>query len=406
MFSFLRENFRWIAGGFLLTYFSSIGQTFFIAGSIAEWQEKFGLSHGEFGGLYLIATLASALTLSFLGRIVDHAPEHRIILATMPALAGAALLAALAPSVVMLTLALYLLRLFGQGMLTHIALTATGKWFAAQRGRAVSVVVLGHQGGEASLPLLFTAISIGVGWQMGWIMAAAALLFIALPICAWAYHVPRAPQGKAAAQAATARNWTAKEAARDPVFWVLLTGVLAPPFIGTTIFFHQDYLTDLRTWPPGLFAQGLAAMAATTVLVALINGMLIDRFGAKSILPFFLIPLACASFAIGSATDPGVFVLSLMVLGVSYGTSSTLFGALWPEIYGGAHLGAIRSITMPAMVLASAAGPGVTGLLIDKGLAFPTHLLGMGVYCVIITGLMAMASIVLKRRDEQSGRQE
>jgi MFS family permease len=127
MFAFLRENFRWIAGGFLLTYFSSFGQTFFVSASIAEWQAAFDLSHGEFGRLYMFATLASALCLPFLGRLVDVVPEHRSILLVVPVLAAATLLAAYAPSVTVLAVAIFLLRLFGQGMMTHIALTATGR---------------------------------------------------------------------------------------------------------------------------------------------------------------------------------------------------------------------------------------------------------------------------------------
>ena len=103
----------------------------------------------------MFATLASAMCLPFVGRLVDVMPEHKTILIVVPVLAGATLLAAYAPSVMVLVIAIFLLRLFGQGMMTHIALTATGRWFAAQRGRAVSLVVLGHQGGEASLPLLF-----------------------------------------------------------------------------------------------------------------------------------------------------------------------------------------------------------------------------------------------------------
>ena len=83
MFAFLKQNFRWIAGGFLLTYFSSFGQTFFVSASIAEWQAKFDLSHGEFGRLYMFATLASALCLPFVGRLVDVVPEHRSTISSL-----------------------------------------------------------------------------------------------------------------------------------------------------------------------------------------------------------------------------------------------------------------------------------------------------------------------------------
>ena len=139
MLSFIKANFRWIAGGFLLTYFSSFGQTFFISASISEWRSAFDLSHGEIGRLYMFATLASAACLPFVGRLVDVVPEHRALAMVIPILAAATLLAAFAPTLSILVFAIFLLRLFGQGMMTHMALTATGRWFDAQRGRAVSL---------------------------------------------------------------------------------------------------------------------------------------------------------------------------------------------------------------------------------------------------------------------------
>ena len=90
------------------------------------------------------------------------------------------------------------------------------------------------------------------------------------------------------------RDWTRGEVLMDPIFWVLLTGVLAPAFIGTTIFYHQNYLTALHNWPPQFFAMSLLVMALTTVGCALITGAAIDRLGATSILPYFLLPLSGA----------------------------------------------------------------------------------------------------------------
>ncbi|MEM9233247.1 MAG: MFS transporter [Pseudomonadota bacterium] len=398
MIQFLCQNFRWIAGGFLLTFFSSFGQTFFVSGASSEWRETFGLTDGQFGTLYMVATLCSALSLPFIGRLVDVWPEHRVIMLTVPILAAACLLAAYAPNVLALGIGIYLLRLFGQGMMTHIALTATGRWFAAQRGRATSLVVLGHQGGEAILPSLYVAISLAAGWQMAWVAGSAALLLIALPFAVLAFRVPRTPRGHAPTVESGVRDWTRAEVLRDPIFWVLLMGVLAPPFIGTTIFFHQDYMSELRGWPPTLFATSFTAMAMTTVVFALICGALIDRFGAKRILPFFLVPLSGACFAASAIESAAGLYLFMVMLGVSYGFSSTLFGSLWPEIYGTRHLGAIRSVMMPFMVFATAAGPGITGTLIDRGISLPTQLFAMGSYCVGAAGIMVLASLALQRR--------
>ena len=404
----MKSNARWIGGGFLLTFFSSFGQTFFISASVAEWQAAFDLSHGGFGRIYMIATLASALTLPFLGKIVDVAPERNVIILTTLVLAAATVAAAFAPNIIILILAIYLLRLFGQGMMTHIALTATGRWFNAQRGRAVSLVVLGHQGGEFALPIVFAGVTAAYGISGNWLVAGAMILLIALPLGAWAYSVPRTPQSPTGTAGANgeetptddegADDWTREQVLRDPYFWLLLTGVLAPAFIGTTLFFHQDYLTDLHDWPPHLFSLGLSVMALTTVTFALINGAAIDRYGAVSILPVLLLPLTASTFVAGAFSGEAMMFGFMILLGMSYGLSSTLFGALWPEIYGAKHLGAIRSVIVSAMVLATAIGPGLTGTLIDRGVALPTQLLFLSVYCLVVSGAMTIVSGRLKAR--------
>lgn len=401
MLAFIKRNFRWIAGGFTLTYFSSFGQTYFISASVAEWQAAFDLSHGEFGRLYMFATLASAVCLPFVGRLVDVVPAHRMIALVVPVLAGAALLAGYASSVFVLVVAIFLLRLFGQGMMTHIALTSTGRWFIAERGRAVSLVVLGHQGGEATIPLAFAAIMIAYGYRVGWVAAALALLVVGLPFAFWCYHKPRVPHGQPSAEKNSApevRSWTRREVLRDPIFWILLTGVLAPAFIGTTIFYHQNYLTALHDWPPQLFASSLLVMAMTTVTFALLVGAAIDRFGSKAVLPYFLLPLSAACFALAFSGPEITLFIVMVLLGISYGFSSTLFGSLWPEVYGLANLGGIRSITVSAAVLATAAGPGLTGTLIDRGMGLPTQMVFLGFYCLLAAVAMTIASAYLQRR--------
>lgn len=385
----------------MLTYFSSFGQTYFISASVAEWRAMFGLTNGEFGRIYMFATLASAACIPFVGRLLDVVQAHHMIALVVPILAGAALLAGYASSLPVLILAIFLLRLFGQGMMTHIALTTTGRWFVAQRGRAVSLVVLGHQGGEATIPLAFAALTIAYGYSVGWLAAAIALLVVGLPFAFWCYRNPRVPHRQSSIEKTTSppvRSWTQKEVLSDPIFWALLLGVLAPAFIGTTIFYHQNYLTALHNWPQKLFAMSLMIMALTTVGCALITGAAIDRFGASSILPYFLLPLGGACFVLAYSGPEITLFIMMMLLGISYGIASTLFGSLWPEIYGLANLGAVRSVTVSAMVLATAVGPGVTGTLIDYGMSLPAQMMFLGFYCFLAAVAMVLVSVVLRRR--------
>ncbi|TIP91100.1 MAG: MFS transporter [Mesorhizobium sp.] len=395
--TFVVNNVRWLSGAFLLTLVSSFGQTFFIALSNGGIRETFGLSHGEFGGLYMLATLLSAATLPFLGRPLDRYSTVTMAIATMLMLACASIAMGFAGSLPTLLLALYLLRLFGQGMMTQTALTATGRWFAANRGRAVSVVTLGFHVGGALLPFLFVLVAGLVGWRGSWFVCAAFIL-VALPLVCALVWKERNPQSEAQPRAQRAvKQWTRAEVLRDPTFYAICLGVLAPAFVGTTIFFHQVYLTELRSWPLQLFASGFAVLSATTMGFALLAGWLVDRFSAVQLLPLFLLPLALACFAAAYLTAPFAIFVFMALLGISYGFSSTLEGAMWPEIYGTAHLGAIRSVVVAVMVLASAMGPGITGYLIDAGVDYALQLALMGVYSLAAAFLMWRVSRRLTR---------
>ncbi|MEO1475512.1 MAG: MFS transporter [Pseudomonadota bacterium] len=404
MIAFLKDNARWIGGGFLLTFFSSFGQTFFIGLSGEELREKFNLSDGEFGLLYMIATLASALTLPWLGKTLDIMPGWKVARFVIPLLAAACLLVPAAPTVLALIFSLYLMRLLGQGMMTHTALTEIGRWFAANRGRATSLVVPGHQAGEAALPILFTLVAATLGWQAAWIGAAIALILVAWPSIILLWQVERTPQSipEDTGETRTARDWTRSDVIRDPYFYATLTGVLAPPFIGTTIFFHQDYFIELRGYNPLAFAGAFPLMAATTVLFALICGQLVDRFGALRLLPYFLLPLAAASAVAGLFEPVWGIYLFMFLLGVSYGFTSTLLGALWPEVYGLKHLGAIRAIIVAAMVFSTALGPGLTGALIDRGIELPGQLVVMSLWCLGASAMFAVISPMITLRNRRA----
>ncbi|MBL4892630.1 MAG: MFS transporter [Rhizobiaceae bacterium] len=392
-FSFFKENSRWILGGFLMTFCSSFGQTFFIALSGKEIRAEYGLSNGEFGGIYMLATLGSAMVLPQVGKLVDVISVSRTVLIIAPMLAFACVSMAFSDSLYLLLLTLFGLRLFGQGMMTHTAMTAIGRWFAGHRGRAVSTVALGHSAGETIFPLIFVIISLTIGWRNTWLAGAFFLIVIALPLIFGLMRVERQPRSSdKPAVASSARDWKRGEVMRDGLFWLMALGVFAPAFIGTSVFFHQAYLVGIRGWTQQFFAGSFVIMSVVAICSGLISGQLVDRFSATRILPFFLLPLGIACLFLGLIESRIGLLLYMALLGVSYGTSTTLFGALWPEIYGTKHLGSVRSIIVALMVLSSALGPGITGYLIDYGIPFPSQIIVMGFYCLAVSVVMLFVS--------------
>ena len=290
--TFLHDNARWVAAAFVLTFFSTVGQTSFIGGSAGHVRSEYGLGNGEWGLIFMIGTLASALTLPYLGAIVDRLTVRKVVLIIAPALAAAAALMALSPHVVGLVFAIFLLRLFGQGMFPHAAYTATARWFTAQRGKALSLVILGHNAGEAVLISGFVALSAAIGWRVGWLVLAVSVLVVAMPLVWWLARAERVPSAtEVNPRVVDARDWTRAEVLRDPIFYLSMLGFMAPGFIVTVIFFHQVYLVELRGWSLGIFASAFVVWAGVNSVSTLITGFLIDRFTGLAVVPFILLPL-------------------------------------------------------------------------------------------------------------------
>ena len=395
--SFLWTNRRWLAGGLLITLCSSFGQTYFISLFSSNIREDFSLTHGEFGQLYMLATLASSFTLLWLGKTLDHFRIAIVAACVFTGLASFCLAMGKVNSVPGLLIVLYGLRLFGQGMMTHTAMTAMGKWYVAARGRAVATTGMGYHIGEGIMPGIIVYALTVVTWQSLW-LAGSALLLLLVPIIFSLFSKERQPGSEEQKQADAGHQWSRKEVLRDSAFWILCLGVLAPSFIGTSHFFHLIHITEYKQWTTNWAASSFILLAVMTITWTLIAGWLVDRFSARHLLPYFLVPLGLSCLALAASDHPYVLFLFMGLLGISYGISSSLFGALWPEIYGTKHLGSIRAMAVAAMVLASALGPGITGTLIDVGFDYNSQLWIMALYALVCALIMRSVSKTLLAR--------
>ena len=398
--SFLLNNYRWLAGGMLLMLCSSFGQTYFISLFSQQIRADFGLTHGDFGQLYMLATLASAATLLWAGKSLDHFKIATVAGCVFFGLAVFSLSMGLISGIAGLVITLYGLRLFGQGMMTHTAMTAMGKWYVAARGRAVGTAGIGYHLGEGVIPAIIIAALSLFNWRHLW-LAGAIMLLLLVPVIAGLFHTERKPGTQELKEAISGHHWTRKEVLKDPLFALLCLGILAPAFIGTAHFFHFIHITEYKQWNTAWASKTFMVLAMMTISWSLIAGWLIDKFSAKRLLPFFLLPLGFGSLILASSSHPWALIVFMALLGFSYGISESLFGALWPEIYGTRHLGSIRAMAVATMVVASALGPGLTGTLIDAGIGYNTQLWAMGAYAIGCSFVMWFVSLKLIERSKQ-----
>jgi len=403
--SFLRAHGRLLGFGVLMTFCSSMGQTFFISLFSGEVRAAFALSDGDFGVLYSLGTLSSAAVLLWAGRLIDRLPLAVFASTALALLAATCLLMGAVWSTASLAAALFGLRLFGQGLASHSAAVAMGRYFEAQRGRALSIATLGHTLGEAALPSLVVAALALAGWREVW-NGTGLLLCIAVPL------VLLLLRGQAARDAAlfqeSGRPGSATDRAlgwvlRDRGLWLRLPALLASPFIGTGLIFHQVHLAETKGWPLGLLAGSFTVFAACSLASLLLAGVLVDRFGARRLLPLVLGPLALACLALALSDAPPTAALFMGLLGLTTGSGAVLFGALWAELYGVTHLGAIRAFATSAMVFGTGLAPAVMGFFIDRGITMERIALACALYCLLASGLAVLAEAAARRRVAAGG---
>lgn len=383
-FSFIRAHWPFLLFGFFMMGVSNFGQTFFIALYSHEIRTAFELSNAGFGALYSAATLASAVVMVYSGRFIDDWRLRRFTLFVLVGLMLGCVAMGLATHIVVLFLALFMLRHFGQGLGAHTAMTSAGRAFDKNRGQAVSLVQLGYAGFEGFFPILAVLIVGLVGWQQSWLLYAGVLLLIAVPL--QMVLAGFEPRHLVAAQD-DAPGSGRREMLRDRRFWLVLPLYLAPPFLLTGMFFHQVQLADARGWDLAVLAAAFSLYAFLKVAVSLGIGVLIDRYSASRIMPLSALPLFLAFFLLmvpdnlfGAAT-PFVY---MGLIGINLGTAGPISGGLWPELFGTRHLGAIRSLTSPIVITSTAAAPVLFGIALDAGFSFSTLagaaqlLLGMG----------------------------
>ena len=357
---------RAAAFGLAAALTSTFGQSIFIGLFGAQIQAELGLSPSTWGALYGLATGISGMTMFWLGALADRVAAARAITLALLILAAGAATMAVAQAPWMLALAFFCLRLGGQGLCSHIAIVTAAR-HARLRGRNIAIAAFGFILGEATMPLLITALLGWTDWRWVWAGAGVVLLLGALPLLRRvAAPLPLATPPAATGTAAAATTMRRRDLLRHPAFLAALPVALVFPFVVTSVFLHQGSISALRAWSPQQLAIAYLCFAGSQAVTTWLAGRLVDHSGAVQMFRFYLLPLA-AGVLIGAYAPPHLAVWGLYIgLGMGSGCQSVMSGALWAELFGIERLGLVRGVFTALMVLATAASPPLLGLALQN----------------------------------------
>ena len=382
--------------GLFLIFSSSVGQTFFISLFSGEIRNAFNLSHGMFGILYSVATLTSATLFFWLGKLTDQFNLTVLGLITLGILSGFSFLLSSAETLHILFLSLLGLRLFGQSMISHIAVTAMARWFSKKRGRALSIALMGHPIGEALLPSLITFFLFQYTWREIWVGIGTCIIIIFLPLVYWlgrhlkSNNHDSSNSGLTKSKKKLIDSWNRSQVLKDLRFYQVLPGLLASPFIVTGVFFHQIHLIETKSWSITLLASSYPFFALSVIGVTFGAGWIIDRFGTVHLLRFFLLPLAFGLIIIAGTDKAFAIPIFMILMGASAGSATIVISTLWVELYGINYLGSIRSMFFSMVVLATSVSPALMGLLLDIGITLEIQFIIFAIYIFICSIIFAI----------------
>jgi len=376
--------------GFIFTFFSSFGQSFFLGLFNSSIRDALSITHGQFGSIFASATLLSSLILVWIGKKIDDVNILKFASYVIIFLSISCFIFSKISSVIFLFIGIFLMRLAGQGLTTHTATTTISRYFEKNRGRALSTCWLGLSLAEFTMPVLIVFLLTFIEWRDIWI-SISILIIIVLPITAYTLvrNVrldTREDSSKKDETRREAKQWKRIEVLKDYRFYIICMTMLAMPWIATGTFVYQSFISTSKGWGPYVIAQSFMAYSIFSVITLFVSGFLIDKFSSRRLLIYMNMPLLMATIVLFYFDSSFSSFIFLGLIGISNGLANVLGSSTWAEIYGVKYIGSIKALTTALMVFSTAFGTALFGILIDNGLSIEQIAIVSGVYilCSII----------------------
>ncbi len=358
--------------GFIFTFFSSFGQSFFLGLFNPSIRNELDISHGQFGTIYAFATICSSIVLVWFGKKIDEYKLLNYSIVVIGILFFSSIFFSLINNIYLLIVAIFLMRFSGQGLMSHTSSTTISRYFNKRRGRALSGIWFGLSSAEFIMPILIVFLLTLYSWRTIWHFISF-IIIIVLPLVVF-YTIKNitidSREGlnlKKNMNIADVKSWRRSEVIKDFKFYIIALNMLALPWIATGVFIYQSFIAESKLWDVYVIPKSFMIYSIISILTLIFSGFLVDKFTSRRLIPFVNLPLLIGLIILYSFNNSIFAYIFFGLMGVSNGFANVLGSSLWAEIYGVRFLGAIRALTTALMVFSTAFGTALFGFLIDSG---------------------------------------
>ncbi len=379
-----------IVFGFIFTFFSSFGQSFFLGLFNSSIRDALSITHGQFGTIYASATLLSSIVLVWIGKKIDDINILKFASYVIIFLSASCFIFSKVSSVIFLFVGIFLMRLAGQGLSSHTATTTISRFFEKNRGRALSTGWLGLSLAEFIMPVLIVFLLTFIEWRDIWV-SISILVILVLPVATFLLvkdvKLDTREESKIDENNKEIKQWKRIEVLKDYRFYIMCMTMLAMPWIATGSFVYQSFISSSKEWGPYVIAQSFMAYSILSVITLFISGFLIDKFSSRKLLIYMNIPLLFGTIVLYYFDAPLSSFVFFGLVGVTNGLANVLGSSTWAEIYGVKYIGSIKALTTALMVFSTAFGTALFGFLIDIGFSIED--------IAVVSGTYIFGSIIL-----------
>jgi len=378
----------------------------------AAMAKALGLHREMLGNMFSVYMIMSGLPGPLVAVSVNRFGVRRtLILGSVFIIVGALLMATVVTGGLGAMLCFGLL--VGTGVATGAALASQAglaRWFVRRRSLALAVLYsAGAIGGFVAAPLLNRLIQVSGTWRAGWWLLAA---LSGLAACIALVFVRERPEdvgqaadgfGPAPADGrprpdtrpafVTRREWSFRDAVRNPTYWVLLISLIGTSG-GYTLFLAHGvvHLQDLGH-SAGVGAWAVGTMTVTGLIGKVILAALGDRLDPRYIFALFMAVFSVGLLLIVDARATWQVFSFATCFGIGFGGGLVCFMSVLSNYYGTRAFASLAGLAVAINTTLSAIAPKVAGHLFDEGVGYAATF-----YFLAAWGFISAVVLIFTRR--------